>query len=378
MRIIALVKRILLQMVHDKRTLALMMIAPLIILTLMNLLFNTTSASNIKIGAYNINTNIIDNLKESDIDIYEFSDNNDISNKIKENKLNAFISINNDKLYITYENSDPTKTKQIGAIIQSSITKIQLKNLLDITKKQQEIINFQSQFINQNINNNMIPNESLSTIPNEIERDYIYGNEDTNIFDSITPILIGFFVFFFVFLISGISLLKERTSGTLNKLLATPIKRSHLVFGYLIGYGIFAVIQTFIVVLFSIYVLKIEIVGSISLLLLTNIMLAFVALSLGIFLSTFANSEFQMIQFIPIIVLPQILFSGIIPLESMANWIQGIAKLMPLYYASDALKKVIIMGNNFGQIQFDLFILLIFSVIFTTLNILGLKRYRYV
>ncbi|MDZ5010261.1 ABC transporter permease subunit, partial [Clostridium perfringens] len=186
----------------------------------------------------------------------------------------------------------------------------------------------------------------LSTIPNEIERDYIYGNEDTNIFDSITPILIGFFVFFFVFLISGISLLKERTSGTLNKLLATPIKRSHLVFGYLIGYGIFAVIQTFIVVLFSIYVLKIEIVGSISLLLLTNIMLAFVALSLGIFLSTFANSEFQMIHFIQIIVLPQILFSGIIPLESMANWIQGIAKLMHLYYASDALKKVIIMGNT--------------------------------
>lgn len=123
---------------------------------------------------------------------------------------------------------------------------------------------------------------------------------------------LGFFVFFFVFLVSGISLLKERTSGTLYKLLATPIKRSEIVIGYLLGYGVFAFFQSIIIVVFAVYVLNIKVVGSIYLVLLSNIIIAFVALSLGILLSTFANSEFQMVQFIPIVIVPQIFFGGII------------------------------------------------------------------
>lgn len=95
----------------------------------------------------------------------------------------------------------------------------------------------------------------------------------------LNPILIGFFVFFFVFLISGIALLRERTTGTLERLVATPIKRSEIVFGYLFGYGIFAVIQTIIVVFYAIKVLDIQLVGSIWNVLLINLLLALVALS---------------------------------------------------------------------------------------------------
>ena len=88
--------------------------------------------------------------------------------------------------------------------------------------------------------------------------------------------------------------------------------------GYLIGYGGFAIIQTVLTVVFTITVFKIHLVGSIWLVFLTNLLLALVALTLGIFISTFANSEFQMIQFIPLIVVPQIFFAGLVPVDGMA------------------------------------------------------------
>lgn len=138
--------------------------------------------------------------------------------------------------------------------------------------------------------------------------------------------LVSFFVFFFVFLIAGIALLKERTSGTLERLLATPIKRYEIVAGYVIGYGLFALIQTIIVVLYAVNVLDIVLVGSIWLVLLTNILVALVALSLGTLLSSFATSEFQMVQFIPLVIVPQVFFTGIFPLDGMSDWLQKSAR----------------------------------------------------
>lgn len=188
--------------------------------------------------------------------------------------------------------------------------------------------------------------------------------------------LIGFFVFFFVFLITGIALLKERTSGTLERLLATPIKRSEIVAGYMIGYGLFAFLQTIIIVLFGIYVLDIVHVGSIWLVLLINMMVALVSLSLGALLSSFAASEFQMMQFIPLVIVPQVFFSGIFPLDSMAEWLQNIGRIMPLYYAADALNGVMYKGYTFPNIVVNISILACFALVFITLNIISLKKYR--
>lgn len=190
------------------------------------------------------------------------------------------------------------------------------------------------------------------------------------------PILIGFFVFLFVFLISGIGLLRERTNGTLERLLATSIKRSDIVFGYLAGYGLFAILQTLLIVFYAIIILNIELAGSIWWVLLVNILIALAALAMGIFVSTFANSEFQMIQFIPIVAIPQIFFSGIIPLENIANWVSFIGYLFPLRYAGDALTHIMIKGQGLEYIWFDICILFVFIIVFTILNIIGLKRYR--
>lgn len=358
MRIIALVNRIVKQTIHDKRTLALMMFAPLVVLTLVYFLFNSGDDVKLKLGVYNTSESFNDSLKDADLNITEYDDNNDIENKIIDNDLDGFIYIEDNNLYITYENSSPQNSQKIKSITSTILMKDNLDNVLNLVSSK-------------------IPNLSLE---NEqainIEESYVYGDEDLSYFDTINPMLIGFFVFFFVFLVSGISLLKERSSGTLYKLLATPIKRYEIVLGYLLGYGIFALIQTIIVVLFAVYILNMKIVGSIYLVLLVNVIIALVALSLGTLLSTFANSEFQMMQFIPIVIVPQIFFAGLIPFDSMANWLQKISYIMPLNYGANALSNIIIKGFTFSQIQNDIYILILFVVILSRLNILCLKKYR--
>ena len=112
------------------------------------------------------------------------------------------------------------------------------------------------------------------------------------------------------------------------------------------------------------------------LVILINIFTAFCALAFGLFISTFANSEFQMMQFIPIVIIPQLLFSGIIPLESMQESIQRLAKFLPLSYTGDALSQIMIKKGHLKGIHFDLLMLLVFTLTFTYLNIIGLKRYR--
>lgn len=352
MRTAALIKRIFQQMSRDKRTLALLFIAPLLILTLMNLVFNGSTVEP-KLGVENVNQKVIKQLKESDVKVKEFNNVSDAENIIKKHDLDAFLKVENYKSTITLLNSDPTSSKTL----QMKIKQILSSNIkLELNSKNGMAINPSSQ--------------------NAVKTKYVYGSENTEVFDVFSPILIGFFVLFFVFLISGIGLLNERTTGTLERLMATPIKRWEIVTAYLIGYGVFAVIQTIIIVLYAVNVLDIIMIGSIWNVIIINLFLALVALSLGLLLSSFATSEFQMVQFIPIVAIPQVFFSGIFPLEGMAHWLQVIAKIMPLYYAGDALKDVMYKGLSIADISNDLYVLGLFAIVFIILNLFALKKYR--
>ncbi|SOB99198.1 ABC-2 type transport system permease protein [Ureibacillus xyleni] len=346
MRTLALIKRILLQIVRDKRTLALLFIAPLLILTLMNLVFNGKTVKPI-LGIENGSQQLIESFKEVDIVAQEYVDISDIEHAISKYNLDGFLQIDGTETTLTLLNEDPTVAKSLEMKVKQVISKE---------------VQFKLTGTNQS-------NDHIQT-------NYIYGSSDTKIFDTFSPILVGFFVFFFVFLISGIGLLNERTTGTLERLMATPIRRGEIVAAYLIGYGLLAFLQTVIVVLFSINVLDIILVGSFWNVILINVIVAIVALSLGILLSSFASSEFQMVQFIPLVIVPQIFFSGIFSIEGMADWLQVLAKLMPLYYAADALKGVMYKGATLSEISNDLYILLAFAVVFIILNLFALKRYR--
>ncbi len=349
MRTVALIKRICQEMLRDKRTLALLFIAPLIILTLMYFLFNGNTVDP-KLGVVNVENNLEKILVEANIDLkhYEQAD----KETIVEKDLDGLLEVKDEKLVLTLENSDPSIAKVLQMKVNQSVS-----------------LQAQSKILNPNAAPVVIQKK-------EIDTQYVYGNSETAFFDVLSPVLVGFFVFFFVFLISGIGLLKERTTGTLERLMSTPIRRGEIVTAYLVGFGIFAVIQTVIIVIYSINVLDMVMVGSVWNVILINLLLALVALSLGTLLSTFAASEFQMVQFIPIAVIPQVFFAGIFPLEGLASWLQSIGKIMPIYYAADALKGVMYKGLGLKDISGDLFALVVFATVFIILNILALKKYR--
>ncbi|MCZ0755477.1 ABC transporter permease [Anoxybacillus sp. J5B_2022] len=366
MRTMAVVKRIFQQMLRDKRTLGLMFVAPLLILTLFHFLFTENTAENPKLGVAHVDSVIIKQLKKQEIDIIEYREAGDVKKRIVDDKLDAFMQMNDNDIHLTFENADPSKAKALQVKIQQTIAK-------EAAKQQAAAMQKALQTIQQKL---PIPIKIEQPQPPTVHTSYVYGNKDTSFFDTLSPILVGYFVFFFVFLIAGIALLRERTTGTLERLLATPVRRHEIVFGYLLGYGTFAVIQTLIVVFFAVKVLDITLVGSLWHVILINLLLALVALSLGILLSAFAHSEFQMMQFIPVVIIPQIFFSGILPVDEMAGWLQAIAKVMPMYYGGDALKNVMYKGMGLSDIRTDLLALFGFVVIFVTLNIFALKKYR--
>lgn len=384
LRFKAILTRVVKEIIRDKRTLSLMMIAPMLILSLMYFVFNTNNEQNLIIGLdHSVPSKVVDAMPTKDID-YKHYQTGEAQKHIKNDDLDAYIQYTNNKLKVTFKNEDPTKTKQVKMIVKQSLVGEKMHLLKDNMQEMQQALQKQSEQIQSKlppqVKNQLMKNMKKPAITKptqyEIENEYMYGDANGTFFDKIFPVLIGFFVFFFVFLISGIALLRERTTGTLNRLIATPIKRSEIVFGYLVGFGIFAIIQTLIIVTFAMLVLDLHIEGNVIWVFVTNILLALVALSMGIFVSTFANSEFQMIQFIPIVVIPQVFFSGIIPIEQLASWVRTLSMIFPLTYGGKALTAVMIRGEGFDEIWMQLLILIGFMTFFTVLNIIGLKRYR--
>ncbi|MEH7176955.1 ABC transporter permease [Neobacillus vireti] len=364
MSILAMVKRIFRQMLRDKRALALMMVAPLLVLTLLNYLLagNTVDP---RLGVIQGDDKLIERLEDNHITVLQV--NGHTNKMLLEKDLDGILEFDGEEISLTLTNDQPNAAKALQIKVQQAIaaekSKEQAENLAVFME------NIQSKLPGVPLNMEQVKAP-------EIKMSYLYGNKDTIFFDQLSPILVGFFVFFFVFLISGIALLRERTTGTLERLLATPILRRDIVFGYILGYGLFAVIQTIIVVTYAVKVLDINLAGSFWNVVLINLTLALVALTLGILLSAFANSEFQMMQFIPLAIIPQVFFAGIFPFESMAGWMQVLAKCMPMYYGGSALVDVMYKGLGFIDIMNDLFVLWGFALVFIVLNIVALKKYR--
>ena len=358
MRTIAIAKKVIKELLRDKRTLALMFIAPVFIMWLMNLMFSASTTVNVKLATQDLPTGLVTKMDELDhVDIETYQDLDQAKEALANEKVDAVISYKDGEYQVDYANTDASKTSMIRQVLRTSIASEGTDQLLSRVKQ-------------------ALPQLKLDAKAPEIKESYQYGDKNTGFFARMIPILIGFVVFFFVFLISGMALLKERTSGTLERLLATPVKRSEIVYGYMLSYGIIAIFQTAVVVLAAIWLLDVEVVGNILNVIIVNVVLALVALAFGILLSTLAKSEFQMMQFIPLVIMPQLFFSGIIPLSSMGEWAPTVGKFLPLTYSGDAISQIILYGHNLGDILPNLGVLMIFLIILTILNIVGLRRYR--
>ncbi|MCL0032036.1 ABC transporter permease [Dehalococcoidia bacterium] len=192
------------------------------------------------------------------------------------------------------------------------------------------------------------------------------NNQET--LNFIGPALICTFVLFFTFILTGISFLRERSEGTLERLMTTPISRADIILGYSCSFFIFAVIQSTLILLFSILVLDINYQGSLINMFFVVILLAIVAVNLGVSVSTFAKNEFQVIQFIPLVLGPQIFLSGVIqPVENLPSLLQKVSNVLPLTYAVNALRSIMTEGVNLSDVASDILILGIFALLFVVL-----------
>jgi ABC-2 type transport system permease protein len=220
----------------------------------------------------------------------------------------------------------------------------------------------------------------------------LYGTPSTDPLANLAPALVGFFIYFFVYLLTGVSFLRERTGGTLERLMATPVARGEIVTGYTAGFGLFAVVQVALLmawVLGSVQVpaigplpafaigLGVPVAGSPLVAFVIVLFLAVGAVSLGIFLSAIARTELQIIQFIPIVIVPQILLSGVLfPLGSLPSVLQPLSALFPLTYAVNGLRQVFVAGAGMGttEVQVDLLVLAGIAAFFGVIATLTIRR----
>jgi len=211
----------------------------------------------------------------------------------------------------------------------------------------------------------------------QIKTSYVHGGPQFDALDYQAPPLIGFFAFFFVFLLTAVSFLRERTGGTLERLMVTPARRAELVVGYMLGFSLLAILQSVIILLVALFVLDINYVGNLGIVFLLVITLTVAGVNLGIFLSTFARNELQAIQFIPLVIVPQGLLTGVIwSVESMPRWLQGVAHALPLTYSNQALRGVMLDGQGLtsNSLLLDFGVLLAFAAFFVVLSSLTLRR----
>lgn len=360
-RIKAILKRILLQRLRDKRSLALLFFAPLGIISLLYFLLQVPSDIKYRVGLQENQPVLAQVLKQNEkLKVIEIEETLNTRETVNTHNLDALIQLVGNEIEVTYANRDTSKTQALTQMIGQIAQKIPASMRENQAKSSAE----------------KVPQASLETLALNIKSHYLYGDSSLSMFDNLAPLLVSFFVFFFVFLISGISLVNERSSGTLMRMLVTPVRRTEIVAGYTLAYGFLALLQTSLIVLWTRYVLQMQILGNFILVLLINLLIALIALLIGLLLSALAKTEFQFIQFVPIAVVPQFLFSGIINVDTMAAPLRWIAHLMPLYYGVDALQKVVKQGEGFSQIGNNLFILGMLALVFYVANVVALKGLR--
>lgn len=356
-RVFAVMRRVVEQFRHDRRSLALIIVVPILILTLLGYLLQPSGSGSAEpVALVNedggpLGAPVADALRSaSSLDARPL-DAEAAERELRGGRVNAIVRIpatfsvdafraQKLSLAIRLEGSDPfVNASTLGAIQRATLE---------------------------------AASGVLARLPNapgvglSLEVSYLYGGADYSTLDYFAPVLIPFLAFFFVFLLTDVAFLRERASGTLERLLATPLRRAELVAGYVLGLSVFAFVQTVVVIAFSIFVLNVRFRGNVASIFVVELVMVLGAVNLGLFLSAFARNEFQAVQFIPLVILPQAALSGIfIPIQDLPDVLRPLAYVLPLTYANDALRAVMIKGFGLDEpsVLRDLGALLVFALI---------------
>jgi ABC-2 type transport system permease protein len=377
LRVAAVVRRIIAQFRRDPRSLALLFAAPLAIIALLGWVLSSSGAATARVAIV--------------------SESSQPASAAVVSRLTAALQgqptvVVNTDVHDAATARQMLKDKQLDLVVDipADFTvqspKLQLVTLgLNPTGEASVIPNVQQALFKAVAGN-------LGAALPSIERSTVYGSPDATTVDTLAPVVVGFFVYFFVFILTGISFLRERIGGTLERLLATPVSRAEIVLGYSLGFGFFATLQVAIVLAFVLGRLGIPALGPIAafaiglgvptagnplIAYLLVLVLGLGAVSLGIFLSTFARTELQVIQFIPIVIVPQGLLGGFFwPIGQLPSLLQPVARILPVTYAIDGLRQVMIAGADLSspQVLLDLVVLIGIAAVFMALAAATIRR----
>ncbi len=370
-RVFALAGRIVRQFTRDRRTMALLFIAPLLIMTVLQFVLNGTS-SGVTLGvvppagpagsaiaqqlqslagaqkALTVKTLTADQidgqLKNGDVDgVLIFPDN------FAANLLSGQTA----SVTLRLEGSNPGAAQQLRSIVSFLIGGL----------KQQ---------------GQSSTSGAGAAAPNiALDAQYLYGGPQYTQTDALAPLFVGIFSFFFVFLLTSVAFLRERSQGTIERLMVSPLSRTELVLGYVAGFMLFALLQSLVILLYVIGVLRVHYAGNPALLFLVTAILTIGGVNMGIFVSAFARNELQVVQFIPLLIVPQILVGGLFfPVNSLPVVLKQIAYVLPLTYAGFALKDVMLKGFGVGDIAGDLIFLTGFALLMVLGSAISLRQDR--
>ena len=349
MRALAVTRRILQQLRGDRRTLALILMAPVLILSLVWMIFDGDPYPT-RVALVNAPAALQQGLEDQGVGVLVV-DATEADLLIRADEVDAVLTFVGNSLHVLLEGSKPIARQSVAIALQAAMARL-YSDRLDAL--------------------------ALSAFPHSIKPkfEFLHGDADMAAFDDFGPVLLGLIVFFFTFLISGVSFVRERTTGTLEKMMATPLHRWELVVGYVLAFSVVMTVQVVLATLVSVFLLDMMLIGSFAWLVVITLLLAAAALTLGMMLSAAARTEFQMIQFIPVVIIPQVFFSGLFPLEPIDPWLRAIGLVFPLTYGAEAMREVMIRGGGWTDIWPNLMVLAGFSLAFAIINILALKKYR--
>jgi ABC-2 type transport system permease protein len=193
-------------------------------------------------------------------------------------------------------------------------------------------------------------------------------------FDRFGPALLALFPFIVMFLVTSVTTLRERSGGTLERLLSMPMGKGDFLFGYALAFGLIAAVQSALAVTLSVGVLGLEVDGPVWLLTVVAVADAVLGTALGLFVSAFAETEFQAVQFMPLVVIPQLLLCGLfVPRALLPDVLGGISDVLPLSYAVDAMKQLA-RSTRTGEVWGDLAVVAGFAVAGLGLGAATLRR----
>jgi ABC-2 type transport system permease protein len=364
-RVSALALRIVRQFAHDRRTLGLVFVVPLLVMTILNFVLNSSTSgltlgivppdcpvgdalvSQIKAGLAGQGSLTVHTVARSDVDA-ALKDGAD-GVLVFPSQIGAGATV-----ALRLEGSNPAAAQQLKGLVAPLVAGLSQQG---------------------GAGGNAAPVPPSGAVALNVS--YLYGGPEYTQTDALAPLFIGLFAFFFVFLLTSVSFLRERSQGTIERLMVSPLSKTELVLGYVFGFTLFALVQSLLILLFVVYVLRVHYAGNLGLIFLVTLALTIGGVNLGIFISAFARNELQVVQFIPLLLVPQALLAGLFfPVQTLPVVLKQVAYILPLTYANFALKDVMLKGFGLDQIWPYLAVLVGFAALMIVAAAVSLRQER--